>query len=74
MLAVRLPQDLEDRLTALSASTGKSKSWYAREAIAEFIADWEDLAIVEQRLADHLAGKSSSRSLKEVMAEYGLED
>ena len=74
MLAVRLPQELEDRLTALSASTGKSKSWYAREAIAEFIADWEDLAIVEQRLADHLAGKSKSWTLEEVERNLGLAD
>lgn len=74
MLAVRLSQDLEERLNALSSSTGKPKSWFARQALTEYIGDWEDLAIAEQRLADLHAGKSSTRSLAEVMADYGLED
>lgn len=74
MLAVRLPQDLEARLTAISIRTGKPKSWFAREAITEFIGDLEDMAIAEKRLSDHLAGKTTSRSLEEVMADYGLDN
>ena len=43
MLALRLPPDLEARLEALARKTGRTKSYYAREAIVESIDDLEDL-------------------------------
>ena len=33
MLAIRLPADIEERLAALATRTGRSKSWYVRNAI-----------------------------------------
>ena len=33
MLALRLPLEIEQRLEALAKKTGRSKSYYAREAI-----------------------------------------
>ena len=36
MLAVRLPEELEQRLEALAKATGRTKSYYAREAISAF--------------------------------------
>ena len=33
MLALRLPQEIEKRLEALARKTGRTKSFYAREAI-----------------------------------------
>jgi len=50
MLAIRLPKDIEDRLDALAAKTGRTKSYYAREAILEYIEDLEDTYLAEQRL------------------------
>ncbi len=73
MLAVRLPEDLEARLNKVAKQSGRSKSWLAREAIAERIADWEDLAIAEKRMADIRSGKSKTIPLEDVMAEFGLE-
>jgi RHH-type transcriptional regulator, rel operon repressor / antitoxin RelB len=74
MLAVRLPQDIEERLTALSKETGRTKSYYVREALIEQLDDLEDLYLAEQRLADIKSGKSKTTSLADVMAEYGLDD
>ena len=37
MLAVRLPPEIEQRLDALANKTGRSKSYYVREA--DFAAD-----------------------------------
>lgn len=50
MLALRLPPELEARLDALAKKTGRTKSFYAREAIAEHIEDLEDLYLAEERL------------------------
>ena len=38
-ISLRLPNDVEARLSALSALTGRSKSFYAIEAIVEHIDD-----------------------------------
>ena len=51
MLALRLPEDLEDRLDALAKKTGRTKSFYAREAIVEYIDDLEDLYLAQMRHA-----------------------
>jgi len=74
MLALRLPPDLEKRLDDLAKRTGRTKSFYAREAIIEHIGDLEDLYLAEKRYEDVLAGKSSTVPLEEVMKRYGLED
>lgn len=50
MLALRLPPDIEKRLEALAKKTGRTKSYYAREAIVEKIEDLEDYYLVEERL------------------------
>lgn len=73
MLAVRLPNDIEMRLSALAASTGRTKTFYAREAIVEYIDDLEDLYLAESRLADLRAGKTQTVALEDVMKRYGLE-
>ena len=41
-ISLRLPADVEIRLAALSALTGRSKTFYATEAIVEHIDDLED--------------------------------
>ena len=51
MLALRLPLDLEKRLQALATRTGRSKSFYAREAILRHLDDLEDYHLAQQRLA-----------------------
>jgi len=35
MLAIRLPEDIELRLDKLAKATGRTKTYYAREAILE---------------------------------------
>ena len=50
MLAVRLPADIDDRLNALAKRTGRTKTYYAREAILRYIEDMEDMYIAVERL------------------------
>ncbi len=50
MLAIRLPEDIEARLTALAAKTGRTKTFYAKEAILEYMGDMEDKYLAIDRL------------------------
>ena len=50
MLAVRLPEQLESRLTSLAKSTHRSKSYYVQRALEEFLADQEDHLLALARL------------------------
>ncbi|MCW5888300.1 MAG: ribbon-helix-helix protein, CopG family [Anaerolineales bacterium] len=49
MLAIRLPETIEERLNALASETGRSKTALAREAILEYIDDLEDYYLAEAR-------------------------
>jgi RHH-type rel operon transcriptional repressor/antitoxin RelB len=51
MLALRLPSAIEKRLGALAKKTGRTKSFYAREAILRQIEDIEDYYLARRRLA-----------------------
>ena len=72
MLAIRLPSELEDRLENLAKATGRTKTFYAREAIMAHLDDLEDLYLAEQRLIDNRAGRSRTVSLDDVERELGL--
>ena len=72
MLALRLPEDIETRLDKLAKATGRTKTFYAREAILEHLADLEDLYLAEKRLAKVRTGKSKTYTLNAVEQELGL--
>ena len=74
MLAIRLTEEIENRLEALAKATGRTKTFYAREAILEHLDDLEDIYIAEQELADIHAGRVKTIPLEEVMKEYGMVD
>lgn len=74
MLAIRLPEDIEKRLDALAKATGRTKTFYARQAILEHIEDLEDYYEAEREMAEIRAGRSSTVSLEEMMKRYGMVD
>ena len=49
MLAIRLPDAIEERLNTLATETGRTKTSLAREAILEYIDDLEDFYLAEAR-------------------------
>ena len=74
MLAIRLPVEIEDRLDNLAKRTGRSKTFYAREAILEHLENLEDLYLAEQVLRRIESGEESTSTLDEVEARLGLAD
>ncbi len=72
-VALRLPDEVAQRLNRLADRTGRSKTFYMIEAIREHLDDFEDLYLAEQRLIDVQAGKSQTVPLEEVIERYGLE-
>ncbi len=73
MLAIRLPADIESRLEALAKATGRTKTFYAREAILEHLDDLEDIYLAEKRLENIRAGRSKNVPLGEVMKRYDMD-
>ena len=73
MLAIRLPSKIESRLNALAKSTGRTKSFYVREALLEHLADLEDIYLAEKRLQKIRTGRARTIPLETVMKRHGLE-
>lgn len=74
MLAIRLPEDIEKRLNRLAKRSGRTKTYYAREAILRHIDDLEDLEIAEERLRALKEGRSRTYTQEEIERDLGLED
>ena len=73
MLAIRLPEKIEKRLERLAKRTGRTKTYYAREAILQHLDDLEDIYFAEKALADIRSGKTKPIPIEKVMRRYGLE-
>ncbi len=50
MLAIRLPPTIEKRLENLAKKTGRTKTFYAREAILNHVEELEDKYLALRRL------------------------
>ena len=72
MLAVRLDKDLEKRLERLAEKTGRTKTFYAREAMEAHLDDLEDFYLAEERLRNYREGDAIP--LAEVEKRLGLAD
>jgi RHH-type rel operon transcriptional repressor/antitoxin RelB len=55
MLTLRLPAEIEKRLAALAEKTGRTKSFYARQAIVRHLDDLEDYHLARARLGRRAA-------------------
>jgi RHH-type rel operon transcriptional repressor/antitoxin RelB len=73
MLAIRLPATIEKRLDRLAKRTGRTKTYYAREAILQHLEDLEDIYFAEKELEAVRSGRVQTVPLDEVMRRYGLE-
>lgn len=70
MLGVRLDKDTEMRLERLCQETGRTKSYYAKKAIKEFIEDREDYLLAVAALEEG----GDTISLAELRKNLGLDN
>ncbi|MCP4990005.1 MAG: TraY domain-containing protein [Colwellia sp.] len=70
MLSLRLSNDVESRLNQLAETTGRTKTFYAKEAILKYLDDMEDTYIAINRLET----PSKRISLEDVENELSLDD
>jgi RHH-type transcriptional regulator, rel operon repressor / antitoxin RelB len=72
--AIRIPDETYDRLQALALRTGRTSTFFIREAIEAHLDDLEDIYRAETVLAEHQLGKSKNYSLAEASRILGLDD
>jgi RHH-type transcriptional regulator, rel operon repressor / antitoxin RelB len=68
MLAVRLPENIEKRLGNLAEKTGRTKTFYVRQAILQHLDDMEDYYLA----VDRLKNDDVIFSQEEVEEELGI--
>jgi RHH-type transcriptional regulator, rel operon repressor / antitoxin RelB len=73
MLAIRLPQSIEKRLDKLAKRTGRSKSYYVREAILQHLEDLEDMYLAERALKRIRNDEERAIPLEDMIKRHGLE-
>ena len=66
MLAIRLDADTENRLARLAEKTGRTKTFYAREAILEHLENLEDTYLVARRLRSPAKTYSAAEAKREL--------
>jgi len=70
MIAVRLPEEIENKLDQLAKSTNRTKSYYIRKAIEEYLEDEYDYMMALERLQSN----NPRISLDEMEKRLGLAD
>jgi len=70
MVAVRLPKELDERLERFACATHRTKSYYIRKALEQFLEDREDYLLAVARLEE----KNPRIPLDEALKQLGLED
>jgi RHH-type rel operon transcriptional repressor/antitoxin RelB len=72
--AVRLPDETYARLKQLAERTGRTATFYIREAIEQHLEDLEDTYLADQVLARVRDGDEKTYSLGEVEKQLDLAD
>lgn len=72
--ALRIPQDLAGRYDRLASMTGRTKTYYLTQALAESIDRLEYEYSLMQKVEDWRAGRLETASLDELEADLGVED
>ena len=73
-MSLRLSDEVLERLNRLADATGRTKTYYATEAICRYLDDLEDLYLAETRWRELQEGRSKTIPLEEIADQYALDD
>ena len=68
--SIRLSDELDARLERLASKTGRTKSFYIKEAIEEHIADLEDYYLADRRMRTY--NPADNATLDEMLTRHGV--
>ncbi|MBM3611087.1 MAG: ribbon-helix-helix protein, CopG family [Alphaproteobacteria bacterium] len=74
MTGLRLPEGLDGRLNHLAAETKRSKSFYLREALEEYLEEHEEALLAIASYEDYMKSGRKGISLSEIKKKYNLDD
>lgn len=73
-VSIRLDKALDSRLDRLARLTGRTKSYYLRQAVVDQIDDLEDLYLAQKVSRRVAEGKEGTVSLEELEQALGVDD
>lgn len=73
-IVVRLDTMIIERLNELARKTGRTKSYYIKEAVEENLVDMELIYLAQSRAEDVRKGISDTIPWEEVKKQNGLQD
>ncbi len=73
-LNLRIPNELASRLSTLSETTGRTKSYYVRQALEDRLGELEDFYLAMQALEKSKTGASKIWSQEDIEKNRDLED
>lgn len=74
MINFRADDELDARLTKLAKLTGRTKTFYVREALEQQMDDLEDIFLADQVMGRVRSGQERTVSIDDVERDLGLGD
>lgn len=71
-ISLKLPEEILARLNILAKETGRTKTYYATQAIIQQIGDLEDYYLAEKSWQEFVAGDRKTYTTDELIAELEL--
>ncbi|MFN8788557.1 MAG: DUF6290 family protein [Neisseriaceae bacterium] len=72
MLSIRVSNDIEKRLEHLAKETGRTKSFYVKKALMEYLEDMEDIYLAEKAIEEIKSGRSGTIKWEDLKKELAL--
>ena len=74
MLTIRLPESTEERISRLAKETGRTKSFYVKEALKNYLEDLEDIYLSDKVVDRIRKGEEDVISSEEMGKILGLDN
>lgn len=74
MLTIRLPESTEERLSRLAKEAGRTKSFYVKEALKNYLEDLEDIYLSDKVVDRIRKGEEDVISSEEMGKILGLDN